>query len=664
MSARFNKPIAALAITVMLLSLASANAQKVHAVDSGAKIDIFTQKDVYSGSGMNVSSDTFAPGDLVIIHGLVTHNEAPLVNMLVTFYVESPDNSSFYLEGPTNLSGIATANFTIPYKCDNAAEVFGEWTILGNAEIDDVTYQDTLTFRVDWIVKVLSVLTLDENLTYREFFGVRGDVGVEVTLRSIAMVPKNATLAITVQDESLVPTASFTVNDFIVPPNERTVAVYFRLSLPKWSRVGQATVFADALTAPAEQGGVPYCPEVSTQFYITIQNPLVIAFHDASVVQVVPSDTLVKQGQPVEITVVVRNEGTEFEDFQVNTLYNSTVIGTGNVSELAPYSAVTFTFAFDTSDVSVGNYTISGFIPYIVDEADLADNLFSDGVIQVKAAREYYLTVNTDPLDIVAISGQGWYDEGSNVSLNATGIVSGETGVRYTFSHWDVDGASMLGNLITVTMNANHTATAQYTLQYYLAVSSPYGTTGGEGWYDANSNAYATLDNGMVDYSSRTRRLFVSWGGDASGVLFMQSNGVYMDTPKTAVAEWKTQHYLSVTVLPAEITTISGEGWYDELTNATLTASQVLGYNFVYWDIDGVSQDSQTASITVLMDAPHNATANYNAGIAGWYPPYWFYWTFPFILIPLLLLIILLYRRRRKQESETLYAGWTAAYYV
>jgi len=664
MNAKSKMLLATLAMAMMLLTLAATNIQAVHAADSGAKIDVFTQKEPYDGEGVNVSSDAFAPGDLVILHGLVTYNQAPLVNVMVMFYVENPDDSSFYLEGPTDAAGIATVNFTIPYKCVNTTEVFGEWTVLGNVSVDGVVYQDTLAFQVDWIVQILSVSTLDENLTYRDRFGVGGDVGVEVTLKSIAMVAKNATLTLTVQDESLAPVASFAVNDFIVPPNERTVVVYFKLFLPKWSRIGLATVYADALTAPADQDGVPYSPEASTKFYITIDEPLLVSFHDASIVEVVPSATRVKIGEPVAIMVVVRNEGTELEDFQVDTYYNTTAFGTGNATVLAPYSAITFNFTFDTSTVEVGNYTISAFIPHLPNEADLSDNLLVDGIIQVRSAREYYLTVNTDPPDVVGIFGEGWYDEGSDVTLTATETVLNGTSARYTFSHWNIDGISVSGNPITVTMNANHTATAQYTIQYYLNVFSLYGTTEGAGWYNANSTAYASLVNGTIEYGNRTRRAFAGWSGDASGLLYMQSNGIYMNGPKTAVANWKVQYYLTVTTAPPGIATVAGEGWYDELKNATLTAPDVQGYGFTYWGVDGFSRGSGVTSIVVLMDAPHNAAANYCVAISGLYPPFWFYWTFPFILIPLLLLLILLYRRRRRKESETAYAGWTASYYV
>ena len=125
-------------------------------------------------------------------------------------------------------------------------------------------------------------------------------------------------------------------------------------------------------------------------------------------------------------------------------------------------------------------------------------------------------------------------------------------------------------------MDANHTATAHYRLEYYLTVLSPFGTVGGEGWYPSGSTAYATLDTGIVDHGNGTRRVFTNWSGDASGNNYAQSDPITMDGPKTAVANWKTQYYLTVRTDPPGITIIPGEGWYDSSQSVQLTAPCLL----------------------------------------------------------------------------------------
>ncbi|MEM4713253.1 MAG: PKD domain-containing protein [Candidatus Bathyarchaeia archaeon] len=103
--------------------------------------------------------------------------------------------------------------------------------------------------------------------------------------------------------------------------------------------------------------------------------------------------------------------------------------------------------------------------------------------------RRYYLTVKTDPAGVTTIPGENWYNESTEVELTAPDLVPVSAGARYKFSYWDVDGTPKVGNPITVVMDANHTATAHYILEYYLTVISPFGTVGGEGWYESGSTA-------------------------------------------------------------------------------------------------------------------------------------------------------------------------------
>ncbi|MEM3459198.1 MAG: hypothetical protein QXN36_01225 [Candidatus Bathyarchaeia archaeon] len=653
-----------LTIAVFLIGLIHMNMKITFSESIGGKIDLYTQNEPYSGKGPNMPSDAFEPGKLVVLYALVTYNEAPVQNLIVNFYVQSPNGSIFYLTEKTDETGIARVNFTIPYKSVNVTDIFGVWFVSATVAINGNNFQDTLSFKVDWIVKLLSVKTIDGNLTERNAFGIGGYVGLEVTLRNIAMTTKNATIAITIEDELMVPISSFHINDFELQSNEKIVKVYFKLFIPKWAFIGRATVFVSALTAPVEQNGVPYCPGISTSFYITIQNLMTMDFHDVSIVKVLPSSNSVKIGELVIVNVTVRNEGTATENFVVSIYYDNFFVQNMSIELLEPYSSKMLTCIFDTSLLGPGNYTLTAFIPYLLNEADYVDNLFEDGVIEVRF-RQYYLTIHVEPSDATFISGEGWYDEGSNVTLDAPNYVLKSAGVRYMFNHWVVNGIQNLANSITVIMNTNHTVTAYYTLQYYLTVLSSYGVAGGEGWYDANTIAYATLDAGVIDHRNNTRRVFTRWGGDAYGSHFMQSEEIFMDKPKTAVAVWKTQYYLTVKVDPSAIVMILGEGWYDQFENVTLTAPAVEGYDFNYWKVDETTQNAGTRTITVFMNAPHNATAYYHSTGAGAYFPWWslfWYLLFPLALI-LVILLALLYRRRKKKKEDTFYRGWTAWYY-
>jgi hypothetical protein len=161
-------------------------------------------------------------------------------------------------------------------------------------------------------------------------------------------------------------------------------------------------------------------------------------------------------------------------------------------------------------------------------------------------------------------------------------------------------------------MDKNHTATAHYVVQYYLMVISSYGIPRGEGWYDAGSTVYAMLDIGILDYGNRTRRVFTDWSVDASGTDYAQSDSITMDIPKTAIANWETQFYLTVRTNPSGLATFPTEGWYDRFANVTVHAPSVSSYVFQDWHVDGVPEGSGTDSVSVYMDAPHTVTAQYS----------------------------------------------------
>jgi len=103
--------------------------------------------------------------------------------------------------------------------------------------------------------------------------------------------------------------------------------------------------------------------------------------HDVAVVEVTPYPTKVGLGldKLVNITVAVANQGTENENFSVTVSYdsttiNSTLIETKTVVNLAANTTQTLNFAWDTSNVTVGKYSINTTASFVPDETDKADN--------------------------------------------------------------------------------------------------------------------------------------------------------------------------------------------------------------------------------------------------------------------------------------------------
>ena len=147
--------------------------------------------------------------------------------------------------------------------------------------------------------------------------------------------------------------------------------------------------------------------------------------------------------------------------------------------------------------------------------------------------------------------------------------------------------------------------------QYYLDVVSAFDTPSGQGWYNNGTDAFASLATSLVDHGNGTRAFFNGWSNDASGNDYALSDPIRMNQNKTAVAAWKTQHYLTVKTEPPDIAIIPGEDWYDHGTAKLLEAPAVAGYTFSHWELDSESQGSGVDTIAFALDRPYTAIANY-----------------------------------------------------
>lgn len=106
--------------------------------------------------------------------------------------------------------------------------------------------------------------------------------------------------------------------------------------------------------------------------------------HDIAVTSVTPSQTSVKSGEIVNITVVVKNNGTVNETFNVTLYYDSTLIETQNVTDLASGANNTLLFFWNTTNVDAGTYTIIATASTVSGETDTEDNtLQRDQIVRV-----------------------------------------------------------------------------------------------------------------------------------------------------------------------------------------------------------------------------------------------------------------------------------------
>jgi len=117
--------------------------------------------------------------------------------------------------------------------------------------------------------------------------------------------------------------------------------------------------------------------------------------HDIAVISITPSSTSVESGNPVNITVIVENQGTENETFDVTVYYDTRTIGTETVSSLAAGANTSLTFTWNTSLIpfpSSGNFKINATASTVSGETDETDNTLIS-LSRVRVFKSPYIAV-------------------------------------------------------------------------------------------------------------------------------------------------------------------------------------------------------------------------------------------------------------------------------
>jgi len=107
--------------------------------------------------------------------------------------------------------------------------------------------------------------------------------------------------------------------------------------------------------------------------------------HDITVLGVEPSATSVYEGNRVNITVTAKNKGLDTESFNVTTFYNNSVIEVQNIMNLTAGATAMLTFTWNTSGITLGNYTIKAEADIVENEYNITDNTLSyKGIVHIK----------------------------------------------------------------------------------------------------------------------------------------------------------------------------------------------------------------------------------------------------------------------------------------
>ncbi len=100
-----------------------------------------------------------------------------------------------------------------------------------------------------------------------------------------------------------------------------------------------------------------------------------------------------------------------------------------------------------------------------------------------------------------------------------------------------------------VHMSSMHKIDLEYMTQYYIKVISNFGRALGTGWYDSETIADISI---MPSDDVLVKHVFTGWQGQVIGSGNQESVQVFVDSPKTIVANWFVD-YTNVSIISISV---------------------------------------------------------------------------------------------------------------
>ncbi|MDX9848383.1 MAG: hypothetical protein RBT74_15480, partial [Tenuifilaceae bacterium] len=220
-------------------------------------------------------------------------------------------------------------------------------------------------------------------------------------------------------------------------------------------------------------------------------------------------------------------------------------------------------------------------------------------------AKEYTLTVTTNPKEGGVVSGSGVYYAGTYTTITATPS-EGYRFVNYTDDNnpdW-VHG----GRTLSIYVEKDRNLTANFVKRTYTIYAYPNnyeaGTISGDGVYEFGDNVelVATPNAGYE---------FVNWTEGGTEVSTSSTYDFTATADRNLVANFVVQSYtITAMANPVEGGYISGTGNYNHNSTVNLVATPNTGYEFVNWtDSENEVSTNEAFSFTATTD--RNLVANF-----------------------------------------------------
>lgn len=130
-----------------------------------------------------------------------------------------------------------------------------------------------------------------------------------------------------------------------------------------------------------------------------------VAVPAVAVLSVKPEMNTVYQGWKINITVVVQNQGPIPIGFELDTYYDTNIIGTQSISSLPSFTNATLVFNWDTTTAPYcHNYTISARVSLAPGQTNSVNSTFVDGKVKVRILGDVNGDGKVNVLDLISVS--------------------------------------------------------------------------------------------------------------------------------------------------------------------------------------------------------------------------------------------------------------------
>ena len=211
--------------------------------------------EVYTAEG--AAGQTYGPSQLVPTYASITNASGPVPNQSVMFTILDVNGASYYRQGETNQSGIATIDPPFRMPPDLGQSSFGTWSITASADVLGETITSTVNFTFAYVNSVEGNVTIPASIYRGETLPIQFTIDNQELSASLTQV------SITLFDNASEPIGSSTLN--VTQQTQNITVIDAAIPIPSWAFTGQATAYICLLSNSAN---VPLAPETAAKFNI------------------------------------------------------------------------------------------------------------------------------------------------------------------------------------------------------------------------------------------------------------------------------------------------------------------------------------------------------------------------------------------------------------